>query len=135
MTMPFGGNAVMRAADAMLRALGGDVVTLVLPLPSATSNLSYQIGVSDPGVQEAPISPVIVRTLPPTATGPAQRVEFLLSASAVVSTAQSQGLASAEALFNAALGIQYQGNLFHIESLSTDYFAGTAYLYRAIAVE
>jgi hypothetical protein len=125
----------MRAADAMLRALGGEEITLVLPLPTETSDLSYQIGLSDPGVQQLLLSPVVVRKLPAPASGPAQRVEFLLSASAVASTVDSQGLPSAQALFDAALGVHYQGELFHIESATTDYFAGIAYLHRVVAVE
>ena len=125
----------MRAADAMLRALGGDEVALVLPLPAQASSTNSQIGLADPGVQQVPISPVVVRNLPAPASGPAQRLEFLLSASAVADAVQSQGAASAHALFDLALGIEYQGDLFHIESTTTDYFAGVAYLYRVIAVE
>jgi hypothetical protein len=47
----------------------------------------------------------------------------------------SRNVASAESLFNGALGLLYDNDLFHIESVSTEYFAGTAYLYRLLAVE
>jgi hypothetical protein len=130
-----GGTALMRAADAMLRALGGEEIVLVLPLPASTSDISSQIGLADPGVQQVQLSPVVVRNLPAPATGPAQRLELLISVSAVANLVQSLGLASAEALFNLALGIEYQGALFHIESTRTDYFAGIAYLYRVSVVE
>jgi hypothetical protein len=133
--MAIAGTAVMRAADAMLRALGGDQVALVLPLPTETNDSSFQLGLADPGVQQVFLSPVVVRRLPVPSPGPSQRLEFLLSASAVASAVEAQGAASAEALFNAALGIQYQADLFHIESMISDYFAGTAYLYRVVAVE
>lgn len=125
----------MRAADAMLRALGGEEITLDLPLPASSSDISSQIGLADPGVQQVRLTPVVVRTLAAPVSGPAQRLELLLSVSAVASAVEEQGLASAQALFNAALGIEHQGTLFRIESTSTDYFAGVPYLYRVIVVE
>jgi hypothetical protein len=133
--MPIIGTAVMRAADAMLRALGGDQIGLVLPLPTETSNASFQLGLSDPGAQQVTLSPVVVRNLAASAAGPRVRLEFLLSAAAVANAVEAQGAASAEALFDAALAIQYQADLFHIERVSTDYFAGVAYLYHVVAVE
>lgn len=133
--MPIAGNAAMRAADAMLRALGGEEIALVLPLAGETPDLSSQLGLSDPGAQRVPIFPVVVRNLPAPASGPAQRREFLLSAAAIANAVQEQGAASAQALIDATLAVEYQGTLYHIESGTTDYFAGTAYLYRLIAVE
>ena len=134
----------MRAADAMLWALGGDQVSLVLPLATAPTDPGSQLGLNDPGVQQVPISPVIVRNLsglqadralPGPKSTPRLRLEILLSASAVNSAVETQGAASADALFNSSLGIQYQAELLHIESTNTDYFAGIAYLYRVVAVE
>lgn len=125
----------MRAADAMLRALGGEEITLVLPLPASSSDISSEIGLADPGVQQVRLTPVVVRALPAPASGPAQRLELLLSVSAVASAVEEQGLPSAQALLSAALGIEHQGTLFRIESTSTDYFAGMPYLYRVIVVE
>ena len=125
----------MRAADAMLRALGGGEIILVLPLPASSSDISSQIGLADPGVQQVRLTPVVVRTLAAPASGPAQRLELLVSVSSVASTVEEQGIASAEALFNTALGVEHQGTLFRVESISTDYFAGIPYLYRVIVVE
>jgi hypothetical protein len=125
----------MRAADALLRALGGDQIALVLPMPTATGSDSTQLGLVDPGIQQLTISPVVVRMLPTPNTGPRVRLEFLISASAVANAVDAEGAESAQALFELALGIQHQADLFHIESVSTEYFAGTAYLYRVVAVE
>ena len=125
----------MRAADALLRALGGDQIALVLPMPTETGSDSTQLGLTDPGIQQLTISPVVVRTLPAPNTGPRVRLEFLISASAVANAVDQEGADSAQALFDLALGIQHQADLFHIESVSTEYFAGMAYLYRVVAVE
>jgi hypothetical protein len=133
--MAIAGTAVMRAADALLRALGGDQIALVLPLPTETGSDSTQLGLTDPGIQQLTISPVVVRTLPAPNTGPRVRLEFVISASAVANAVDEEGADSAQALFDLALGIQHQADLFHIESVSTEYFAGTAYLYRVVAVE
>jgi hypothetical protein len=133
--MAIAGTAVMRAADALLRALGGDQIALVLPLPTETGSDSTQLGLTDPGIQQLTISPVVVRTLPAPNTGPRVRLEFLISASAVANAVDEEGADSAQALFDLALGIQHQADLFHIESVSTEYFAGMAYLYRVVAVE
>jgi len=124
----------MRAADAMLRALGGVEVSLLLPLP-AGSGSNAQLGLSDPGVQALTIWPVVVRSLSVAATGPRRRVEFLLSASAVANAVEDTESASPDELFDSALAIQYQADLFHIESATTEHFAGTAYLYRIVALE
>ena len=134
----------MRAADAMLWTFGGDQVSLILPLATAPSDPGSQLGLNDPGVQQVPISPVVVRNLsgllaeralPGPKSTPRLRLEILLSASAVNSAVEAQGATSAEALIGAALGIQYQAELLHIESMNTDFFAGIAYLYRIVAVE
>jgi hypothetical protein len=125
----------MRAADALLRALGGDQIALVLPMPTETGTDSSQLGLTDSGIQQLTISPVVVRTLPAPNTGPRVRLEFLISASAVANAVDEEGAGSAQALFDLALGIQHQADLFHIESVSTEYFAGMAYLYRVLAVE
>ena len=125
----------MRAADAMLRALGGDQVSLVLPLSGQSGGSNAELGLDDPGVQQVVIWPVVVRALSVPETGPRRRLEFLLSASAVANTVEGAGFPSADELFNSALAIQYQADLFHIESTSTERFAGVAYLYRITAVE
>jgi hypothetical protein len=132
--MAIAGTAVRRAADAMLRALGGDELSLILPLPSTPSDPDSQLGLSDPGVQQLTIAPIVVRNLPAN-SGPSLRLEILISASAVADAVEAQGASSATDLFNSALGIQIQASLLHIEQVQTDCFAGVAYLYRVTAVE
>ena len=127
--------AVVRAADAMLQALGGDGVSLLFPLVTMPDDPSAQLGLADPGVEEVIFSPVVVRTLQTGTTGPRRRLEFLISAAAVTDELSARNVATAEALFNGALGLLYDNDLFHIENVMTEYFGGTAYLYRIVAVE
>jgi hypothetical protein len=129
------GAALVRAANAMLTALGGDQVTLLLPATAMASDAAGQLGLVDPGVQEVIIAPVVTQNIPTGTTGPTRRIEFTLPASAVDAQLPTLGLASAEELFNASLGLMYDGDLFHVEAIVTESFAGTAYFYVVTAVE
>src|SRR4029077_18312845 len=105
----------IRAADAMLRALGGDTISLLFPLVGMPNDPSAQLGLVDPGVEEVNLSPVVVRILTTPTTGPRRKLEFLLSASIVAEELSSRNVASAQALFDGALGLIYDSDLFHIE--------------------
>ena len=129
------GAALVRAANAMLTALGGDQVSLLLPGTATASDAAGQLGLVDPGVQDVMITPVVANNLPTGNLGPTRRIEFTLAASAIGAQLSTLGMASAEDLFNAALGLQYDGDLFHIEAVVTENFAGTAYFYVVTAVE
>lgn len=129
------GAAVVRAADAMLRALGGSEAWLVLPLMSMPDDPSAQLGLLDPGVKNIALSPVVVRNLRTENAGPRRRLEFLISASVMDVRVSEAGAGSAQELFDDALGILYSGEMFHIEGVGRDDFGGEPYLYRAVAVE
>jgi len=129
------GAGFARAADAMLRALGADTVSLLLPATATATDAAGQLGLVDPGVQEVVISPVVVTTLATGNLGPRRRIEFTLSASVVASQLSGLGMGTADDLFNAALGLRYGSDIFHIENVVTENFAGTAYFYVVTAVE
>lgn len=129
------GMTLVRAAEAMLRSLGGSEISLLLPLFQVSGDPSAQLGLVDPGVEEVRLSPVVVRNLPTTSTGPRRRLEFLIPAAAVSEELSSRNVASPEDFFNGVMGIAYDSDLFHIESFTTEYFSGTAYLYRMVGVE
>jgi|SRR5579862_7534263 len=127
--------AIIHAADSILYALGGDEVTLVFPLVSLPNDPSAQLGLVDPGVQQVTFAPAVVRSLNTQNSGPRRRLEFLISSTAVSQAIVSQNAASAESLFESALGIAYDNDLFHIEDVVTEYFGSLPYLYRVTAVE
>ncbi len=129
------GAAVVRAADSMLYALGGTEISVMFPSLTLPDDPSAQLGLVDPGVEEVPFSPVVVRILEAGSAGPRRRLEFLISGATVTEELSSRNVATAEALFANALGIVYQGDLLHIENVVTEYFADAAYLCRVLAVE
>jgi len=129
------GAGMRRAADALLRALGGDAVTLVLPATAMAKDAAGQLGLVDPGVQEISIAPVVRRELPAGNSGPRRRVEFTLPASAIANELPGLGLGSGEDLFNAVIGLTYDGELFHVEKVVPESFGGTVCFYVVTGVE
>jgi hypothetical protein len=119
----------------MLAALGGDQVSLLLPETATAGDAAGQLGLVDPGVQSVIITPVVSRNLPTGNLGPTRRIEFTLPASALTEQLPTLGLGSVEELFAAALGLVYDGDIFHVETVVTENFAGTAYFYVVTAVE
>jgi hypothetical protein len=127
--------AIVRAANALLTALGGDTIGLFLPALAMAGDSAGQLGLVDPGVQELMISPVVARELSTGNLGPRRRIEFTLPASVIALHLPELGVGTAEGLFNAVLGLKYGNDLFHIENVVTENFAGTAYFYVVTAVE
>ena len=130
-----GGAALLRAADAMLQALGKDSLSLLLPATATASDAAGQLGLVDPGVQAVVITPVVSRNLPVGNLGPRRRIEFTLPASAIADALPGLGMGTAEDLFNAVLGLNYNNDLFHIEGVVPESFAGTVCFYVVTAVE
>lgn len=129
------GVALMRAANAMLQALGGETVSLLLPATAMASDSAGQLGLVDPGVQELIIAPVVVHNLTVGNLGPRRRIEFTLPASVIAGQLPELGIGTAEELFSAVLGLKYGSDLFYIETVVPENFAGTACLYVVTAVE
>lgn len=102
------GAALVRAANAMLMALGGDQVSLLLPATATASDAAGQLGLVDPGVQEVIVTPVVAHNLPVGNLGPRRRIEFTLAASAIEVQLPMLGMGSVEDLFDAALGLTYR---------------------------
>jgi hypothetical protein len=129
------GFSLVRAAEAMLRTLGGAEVRLLFPKATAPDDPGAQLGLVAPEVEEVTLGPAAVRNVPKGAGDGHTRLEFLLPASEVIRRIEERQAASAKVFFEAALGILHQGRLLRIESTEADFFAGMAYLYRVVAVE
>lgn len=129
------GVAITRAANAMLRALGGDSVCLLFSAITLANDPAAQLGLTDPGVDQVAFCPVVVRTLPTDSSGPRRKLQFLFPGSAVAEAVVERNVENAEQLFESALGVSYDGDLFHITNVATEYFGGTAYLFLVEAVE
>ncbi len=129
------GAGLLRAADALLKALGGDSISLLLPATAMASDAAGQLGLVDPGLQEVVISPVVTRELTTGNLGPRRRVEFTLPASAIAGQLPALGMGTVDDLFDAAMWLTYGSGLFHIETVVPESFAGTVCFYVVTAVE
>lgn len=128
------GAAAARAADAMLQTLGGTEVSLLFPAAGMPGDTVAGLGLVDPGVDQAVISPVIVVELTTENNGPRRRIELLAGQAVMAQQVSQRNVASAEVLFETALGLVYCGEMFHIEGFVVERIAGVAYLYRVAAM-
>ena len=124
----------MRAAEAMLQTLGGTEVVLLFAAAGLPADRAAELGLVDPGVEQVRVTPVIVREMTTESTGPRRRIELLAGRSTMAEHVSQRNVASAEDLFDSALGVVYEGEMFHIEGFFVERFAGVAYLYRVVAV-
>ena len=82
------------------------------------------LGLVDPGVEQALIAPVIVRELTAETNGPRRRIELLAGQAAMAEQVSQRNVASAEVLFETALGLVYGGEVFHIEGFVVERLGG-----------
>ncbi len=114
--------SMLRAADAMLHALGGTEVTLRFPGPELEGQ--------PPTTEDVAISPAVVRNL--GATNGRRHFEVVLSVRAMAELADLRQAATPQELLDSCLGVVRNGALLSLERVETDIFAGEPYLYRLI---
>ena len=124
----------MRAADAMMRNLGGTEVILLFAAAGLPGDAVAELGLVDPGVEQALIAPVVVRQITTESSGPRRQIELLTGQAAMAEQVSQRNVASAEVLFETALGLVYRGEVFHIQGFIVERVGGVAYLYRVTAV-
>jgi hypothetical protein len=128
------GTAAIRAAEAMLQTLGGTEVVLLFAAAGVPEGSAGELGLVDPGVEQAVIAPVIVREITTENNGPRRRIELLAGRSSLAEQVSQRNVSCGDVLFETALGVVYQGEMFHIEGFVVERFGGVAYLYRVMAV-
>lgn len=127
--------AAIRAADSLLRTVGGRQVLLRTPAPANPNDDGEQLGLTTPVFQDAAFGPVVFRRLrPKLSTGPNSLAEYELLASAtavnaLIGTFSDQ---SAEALFATAFGVLLDDILMEIVSSTWSEIGGAPYLYRLL---
>jgi hypothetical protein len=125
------GLGMARAAEAMLRALGGGEVMLRFKGPAIADDAASnpRLGLAANICEDVTLSPAVVRS------GTDGSLEFVLPASIVNTQVELRQTGTTKALFESALGFIHDGKLLRIESVSADFHGNTAYLYRATARE
>jgi hypothetical protein len=128
------GAAAVRAADAMMRTLGGTEVILLFAAAGLPGEGIAELGLVDPGVVQALIAPVVVREISTENSGPRRQIELLAGQAALAQQVSQRNVASADVLFETALGLVYCGEVFHIQGFMVERLGGATYLYRVSAV-
>jgi len=118
----------------MLRTLGGTEVTLLFAAAGLQGDTVSSLGLVDPGVEQALIAPVLVVELTAENNGPRRRIELLAGPASMAEQVSQRNVASADVLFESALGLVYCGEVFHIQGFVVERLAGVAYLYRVAAM-
>lgn len=116
------GEAVVRCADAALRANGGRSVWMRMPAPAAAGNDAEQLGLATPEFQDAELSPVVLRKAESTTT-------LLVSANAVKSVVCSLKFDSADVLFETAMGVVIDEVLYAVVASEASAWDGEPYSY------
>ena len=108
---------------------------LVAPLIGDSTDAG-QVGVNAPNFQQLPLSPAIFRKIRVAMQeDQLSQYELLVSASAVQQQVSALQLASADALFDTAAGVEINGSQFLIESRSISEALGQIYLYQLLLRE
>jgi len=122
-----------RAADVLLRAMGGCSVMLRMPVPAVPADPSEQLGIATPAFQDLRLAPVVFRKARATlADGKAAKSEMLISATAIEQLVGSLAYASASVLFANAYAVLADDEQFDIVSASAEQAFGKPYVYRLI---
>lgn len=128
-------EAAQRAADALLRSLGGSSVRLRLAGQPCAAD-SDQVGLGNGPYVELALSPAVFRcTRAAMKDGGEIEWELLLSAGAVEAQMSALQLDSAEALFAQAVDLAVGTKTFLIEAISGSEMNGQVYLYRILLRE
>ncbi len=126
-------RAQQRAADALLRCMGGMTVILRLPTPAQAGVDGEQLGQTAPAYEDIPLSPAVFRRLrPEMREGGVDRYEVLISASSICTQLGLLQLGSTSQLFAMAAGLLVAGELMPIEAAAEAEAFGQPYLYRLI---
>src|SRR5690242_20791460 len=89
-----------RAAEAMIRALGGSAITLLFPVLTANGQQIPGLGLESVATEQIEIAPVAMLTLEIDSSVAASRMEIIIPGSAVLLTMAERLAATPENLFD-----------------------------------
>lgn len=117
----------------MLRSWGATQITLRVA-DAARGDTSSQLGLTAPAAEDVQIYPAVVRCLNPVRDG-TRRIQATFSGRAMAAAAEQFGVEDVASWLLLAQGILYRGKLMRIESVVSDHFGGSDYLYQVTARE
>ena len=124
-------TVLARAVNAMVRAMGGGSVKF--RLPTATTGIERELGLSAPLAEEIEVGPVVVREIG-LKDGRAQ-IQVLVSANSLQSVMDARGEVSGLGMLKCAESVSYGERVFRVTSVSAETFGGMEYMWRVAATE
>src|SRR5580704_1969635 len=116
--------AMRRAADVLLRGVGGRAVMLRMPATASAGDVTEQLGLAVPQFQDVELAPVVLER------GSATGRTMLVSANAVNALVGSMGYSAASVVFADAFGVLVDGVLMEMEAVAETELGGTPAIYR-----
>lgn len=123
------GAAAVRAAEALLRTLGGDEVVFRVPSATANPGDSVQLGLAGTATEDVSLAPVVVQQ------GKSGELELLISAASLARSREINKASEALAFFESALGVVVRERLMRVVSVKAEQLGGVAYLYSVKVAE
>lgn len=123
-------SAIVRATNAMIRALGGTTVTLRVP-SNGTAGAERELGLSPAMYQEVELSPVVVRWLEPKDSR--RRVQVLVPMAALEKATSGFGAMTGREFLAQASAVVFGEQVFQITEASAESFGGLEYIFRITA--
>lgn len=125
------GRAAVRAAEALLRVLGGTRVSF--RVMAATAGSGADLGLSCAAAQEVELAPVVVRCA--GSESGRRRYELLVSAAAVAQACARCEMDDSLAFFAAVVSVEHRGVNLRVERHEGEEHGGTTYLHRVMVTE
>ena len=127
--------ALVRAVNAMMRALGGASVGLRMAVATA-DGVQRELGIAASAYQEVRVAPVVVRQLQGAAKegDGREEIEILISPTALDAVTPAVGIDDGWTFLCGVEQVVHAERVFAVTDVSADRFAGLAYMYRVTAV-
>jgi hypothetical protein len=122
-----------RAAESLLRAVGGCEIQLVVSGSAASDENSRELGLAASESQQFAIAPAVVRWLA-AEPGERSRAEVLISAGSLEDVVEATGASSGSELLERALALIAGDQRLRVAAVQVGVAGGTEYLYTVTAV-
>ena len=122
-----------RAAESLLRAVGGAEIQLVVDGAAASDETSRELGLTASESQQFAISPAVINWLA-TKPGERPRAEVVIAAGSLDDAVQAMGAGSGSSLLEIAAAIVIGDERLRIAAVQVGAAGGTEYLYTVTAV-
>lgn len=122
-----------RAAESLLRAVGGSEIRLLLRGAAASDENARELGMGGSEIRQISVSPAVVNWLA-NKPGERRRAEVFIASGSLEGALDATGISSGKELLESALGLRIGDFQLKIAALQVGAAGGTDFLYTITAV-